>query len=314
MESTVKGIVTIDVEPDNVWSNTQSRTLENLKCLPRFHHLCQEHGIRPTYLVTWSVASDSACASILESLLSHGDCEVGIHPHLWETPAILPKDEGSHAWVGSDYPLEVLESKLTNLTTLIKTRFGAPISHRAGRWGMDSRQVDLLLRLGIEIDSSVTPGLDWSTTGAPDYSKAPLTAYQLDADNIVEQGNSRLIEVPCTIRPGWRINGWEKRRYIRSAWRVLGLNPQWLRVSPASSAASLENVCDWACKRLPHLNLMSHSSEFMAGGSPYWRTEEEVARHFDIYNSIFTWWRNHSIEPKTLSEFSVFYRTKMVKQ
>ena len=299
------GFVTIDVEPDNVWANTQSRSMENLKCLSRFHRLCQEYGIRPTYLVTWSVASDSTCAPILESLLSDGDCEVGIHPHLWQTPPLLPQDAGNRAWVGPDYSREVLEAKLANLTNLIKTRFGNPISHRAGRWRMDPRQVDILLRMGIEIDTSVTPGIDWSTTSAPDYSDAPLAVYQLGSCSIVTPGNSRMLEVPCTIKPGLRLMGWEKARYIQSALRILRLNYQWLRASPSSSAASLEKVCAWAYKRLPHLNLMSHSSEFMAGGSPYWRTEAEVARQFDLYRQIFSWWRDHSIEPRTLSEFSV---------
>ena len=310
----VSGIVTIDVEPDNVWENTQSRSLENMKHLLLFHRLCQEYGVRPTYLVSWSVASDAECTSIIETLLSNDDCEVGIHPHLWETPPLLPQDAGTRAWVGPDYPMEALEGKLTNITDLIRSRFGVPISHRAGRWGMDTRQIGILLRLGIEIDTSVTPGIDLSTTGAPDYTDASSAAYRLGSGSLVVPGDGRMLEVPCTVRPGWRLRGWEDVRYIRSAVRVLGFGHQWLRASPTSTVASLEKVCAWARARYSHLNLMSHSSEFMPGGSPYWRTEAEVARHLDMYRWIFSWWRDQSVVPQTLSEFSVSHRAQAVNE
>lgn len=80
----VAGLVTIDVEPDNVWANTHSRSFANIAHLPRFDALCQSYGIRPTYLVSWSIANDKANARILESLLKQGKCEIGVHPHLWK--------------------------------------------------------------------------------------------------------------------------------------------------------------------------------------------------------------------------------------
>lgn len=313
MTPTVKGVVTIDVEPDNVWVNNKSQSLENIKLLPTFHILCQKYGIRPTYLVTWSVASNPACISILESILSHGDCEIGIHPHLWEIPPFVPKDAESIAWVGPDYTLDILEAKLTNLITLIKSKFGTPASHRAGRWGMDIRQVGILLQKGIKIDTSVTPGIDWSTTGASNYTRAPFRPYQLGDENLTLPGNSILLEVPCTIMPGWRAMGLEKMPYLQSIWKHFNLDYQWLRVLPNSSATNLERVCAWAYTNLPHLNLMSHSSEFMAGGSPYWRTKEEVERHFGMYREIFSWWQEHGIKPQTLSEFSVCYQSSRSK-
>jgi hypothetical protein len=308
------GFVTIDVEPDNVWANTQSRMFENMKHLPNFHYVCREYGIRPTYLVTWSVASDPECGSILETLLSYGDCEVGIHPHLWETPPILPQDKENIAWTGNNYTPEALEAKLTNLTELLTKRFSAPVSHRAGRWGMDPRQVALLSRLGIAIDSSVTPGIDWSITGAPDYSDAPLSIYELDNFSLIKPGKSQVFEVPCTVVPGWRIGGWGKSRYFRTISRLLSLNPHWLRVSPQSSATSLENVCVWAYKCQSHLNIMSHSSEFMAGGSPYWRTETEVTYHLEMYKRIFSWWNRHNVTSITLSELLPFIQNPEISQ
>lgn len=301
--SMLTGVVTIDVEPDNVWSNTHSKAFKNIGQLPVFHRLCQKHGVRPTYLVSWSVAMDDTSALILEKLLSNGDCEVGIHPHLWETPPIVDQDVTDRAWVGPDYTTEVLEAKLASLTDLIRKRFGSPVSHRAGRWGLDIRQVDILASLGIQIDTSVIPGIDWSSTGIKDFTFAPLKPYFLGREDLCLPGTSGLLEVPCTIKPGMRLFGLEKNRYVEAVIRRIGFGNKWLRASPQASAKKLLDVCVWASSRLPQLNLMSHSSEFMAGASPYWRTEADVARHFDIYRGVFAWWQKNNVESKTLSEF-----------
>jgi hypothetical protein len=298
------GLVTIDVEPDNVWSNTQSQSLENVRFLSRFQCLCREYGIRPTYLVSWSVAADGAAARVVEALLAAGDCEVGIHPHLWETPPIVSQDGEGRAWVGADYALDVLEGKLAGLVTLVKHRFGSPVSHRAGRWGLESRQVAMLGSLGLRVDTSVTPGIDWTSTGAPNYTKAPCRPYRMGCDDLCRPGDSQILQVPCTVKPGQRFFGFEKTRFGSALFRRAGLGQKWLRVAPSLETADLLEACAWASARLPHLNLMSHSSEFMAGGSPYWRTGADVARQFEAYRCIFTWWGKNGVKPQTLAEFA----------
>lgn len=301
------GLVTIDVEPDNIWADMHSRSVNNVERLPFFHRMCREFGVRPTYLVSWVAASNSAGASIIETLLSYGDCEVGIHPHLWETPPLVEKDYGDRAWIGKDYPESVLAAKLESLKDLVMERFGAPVSHRAGRWGMEARQNEMLVSLGIRTDTSVTPGVDWSVTGAPDYTAAPLMPYRMGEEDICSPGAGRLMEVPCTIKPGLRFFPWKKSRCASAMIRRTGLGNKWLRPSPGVPANALLDVCFWASSRLPHLNLMSHSSEFMAGGSPYWPAEADVARQFDAYRAVFGWWRNNGIRPMTLSEFTACY-------
>jgi len=300
------GVVTIDVEPDNVWTNTRSATLSNLRRLPLFHKVCQHHGVRPTYLITWSVARDAEGASLIEGLMKNNDCEVGIHPHLWETPPFLPQDVvPSQAWVGSNYPSDALEAKLATLTDLVRGRFGAPISHRAGRFGLDLRQVGMLLRQRVLVDSSVTPGLDWSATGAPDYSAAPVGPYQLRSKTPESGRETVLWEVPCTIRPGWRCRRMERTTLGRAIANWLRMGPTWLRCHPSAPMERLHGVCAWAQKRDLPLNLMSHSSEFSAGCSPYWRDEAAVEQHLRQCGQIFSWWQRNGVRPVTLSEFHV---------
>jgi len=301
------GIVTIDVEPDNVWAETNSQSLKNVRHLPIFHRLCQDYGVRPTYLVSWSVAKDDESTAILETLLRQGDCEVGMHPHLWETPPFGAQDFSGRACVGPDYTPAELASKLTSLANLLKTRFGTPLSHRAGRWGIDIRQVDILTKLGIKFDTSIIPGVNWSSTGILDHTKAPLNPYLMGSRDICLPDAGKLLQVPCTIKPGIRMLGLEKNRYAAAVIRRLGCGNKWLRVSPTVTPADLLKTCAWASNLFPHLNLMSHSAEFMAGGSPYWRTEADVASHLDAYRHIFAWWQRHGIVSKTLAEFGQNY-------
>ncbi|MEN9635906.1 MAG: hypothetical protein RL077_4310 [Verrucomicrobiota bacterium] len=297
------GLVTIDVEPDNVWAKPEGTGFENIRQLPRFHALCRDHGVRPTYLVSYAVAEDSASVVILEKLLAHGMCEIGMHPHLWETPPLLPMDRQGQAWPGPAYPADALAEKLGRLQSLLARRFGTPRSHRAGRYGLDARQVPMLTACGITTDTSVTPRIDWTSTGAPDYSSARLTPYFLSPTNILQSGDSSLLEVPCTVRPGVKFGGLERTRVGRLMLRRFGRDSQWLRGSPQASSTSLTAVNAWAVKRTPCLNLMTHSSELCAGTSPYWKTEVAVSAHLSLCSAVFRWWQAHAVVPQTLQEF-----------
>lgn len=298
------GLVTIDVEPDDVWRKPRSRSLDNIGQLPRFHDLCRDHGVRPTYLVTWSVAEDPASAAVIEALLATGDCEVGMHPHMWEIPPLIAKDRVAHAWVAGEYETAVLEEKLTNLHGLLSRRFGQITSHRAGRWALETRQVAILERLGIIVDSSVVPGADMRSTGAPDYSNAPLAPYRLALDDLCAPGCSGVLEVPCTVKKAIVEKGWAESRYAKAVLRRLRLDAQWLRAAPSSSHQSLARICEWAAGRLASLNMMSHSSEFLAGASPSWPAQSDIEHHFALYRAVFSWWNRHGIRPCTLSEFA----------
>ncbi len=301
------GLITVDVEPDNVWSDTYSNKLDNIKQLLPFHRLCQEYGVKPTYLITWSVAENKESAKIIEKLLQLGSCEVGVHPHLWETPPFIKLDRTGVATVGPQYSPDIITAKLSSLIDIVKDRFVVPISHRSGRWGIDSRQVKILTRLGIQIDSSLIPGVDWSSTGILDHSKISSAPYWAAENNIFSRGNSQLFEVPCTIKPGRCLWGLEKRRYGATIFKRLGLLNKWLRAAPSLKPQDLFDICLWATEKGFPCNMMTHSSELMAGGSPYWRTSKDIENHLEIYRNVFKWWNCHKIMPVTLSEFYQVY-------
>lgn len=305
------GMVTIDVEPDGVWDNTQSRSFDNIENLKKFHELCMRLEIRPTYLVTFSVISDQKSCNILESLLKSGNCEIGVHPHYWETEPISDNDRGADAWVGSHYSEEILEEKLVNLIDLTKSRLVNPKSHRSGRWGMESRQVNILSNNGIQIDTSVTPGIDWSITGAQDYTNFISDPYYLDSSDFSLKGDSSILEIPCSIKPGVSFFGLERGRYANAILRRLNLTSKWLRPSPNINSSDLIDVCNFGIDNFSFLNLMTHSSEFRPGCSPFWSDEDSVDLLFLQLEEIFTFWNDVGVESMTLKEFKDHYDSNL---
>jgi hypothetical protein len=296
-------VVTIDVEPDNVWDDCHSRSFENLAGLRRFHGLCAKYGVRPTYLVTWSVAESPSACRIMEELLMTGECEIGAHSHVWEIPPLSDRDSCGASF-GTAYPESVVSEKLEQLTETLRSRFGQIVSHRSGRWGFDRTQAKILRRLGYSVDTSVTPGVDWASVGGPDFTSAVANVYRI-AENGISCPNS-LLEVPCTIIPGlWLPFGLRK---ISPAARIrdrVGLGARWLRPHPELPAARLIDVCRWAVSRGQHLNLMTHSSELHAGTSPAWPTAESIAHHFGVLDAVFRWWIARSVRSLTLGECAI---------
>lgn len=115
---------------------------------------------------------------------------------------------------------------------------------------------------------------------------------------------SGLLEVPCNIKPGLRLLGLEKNRYVAKLIAKLGHGSQWLRATQSITARQMIQTCQWAEQHTGYLNLMTHSSELMVNGSAYWKTDADIDHHFSLYREFFRWWRQHDVEPMTLSEFS----------
>ncbi len=72
-------VVTIDTEEDN-WSNYGSKpVLTNIRKLVALQRMFDRHGVRPTYLVSYPVATDRESVSILRGFQEEGKCEFGAH-------------------------------------------------------------------------------------------------------------------------------------------------------------------------------------------------------------------------------------------
>jgi peptidoglycan/xylan/chitin deacetylase (PgdA/CDA1 family) len=285
-------LVGIDTEGDNQWDAAarERQTFENIYALPKLHAIFEKHGVRPTYVVTWPVAIDERSRQVLRFLRLRGDCEIGAHHHAWETPPCSPEDARRHPYAKS-LSLDQFEAQLAQLTAAIAQAVGElPVSYRSGRFGFDASHVTALERYGYLVESSVAPLFYEAHKGGPDFVDAPLTPYFLAYDSAVTPGTSRVLEVPCSAALDRDVPAWIAHAYGRAPWpyttrRVLKklriARMQWLR----PSYSSFEEMCDLA-RRLtiagvPVLNMLFHSSEAIVGGSPYNRTDEELAAFLD---------------------------------
>ena len=312
-------LVAIDTEGDNQWDAAARRDqrFENIYALGRLHEFFERHGVRPTYVITYPVASDPRSGEVLRSLVDRGNCEIGAHHHAWETPPFQPQDIERHPYASS-LPLDRFDRQLLVLTDAIEAAVGKrPVSYRSGRFGFSATHVSSLEREGYLIESSVAPLFYEAHKGGPDFVGAPVTPYFLAYDDAVRPGTSELLELPISAALNRRVPAWLERLYgrapspynTRRALRLLRIaHVRWLRPSYSSADDMMALARDLVDRGAPMLNLLFHSSEAIVGGSPYNRTEAELSAFFDRLGAFFTYAsRELRAEPLTFAEFRRAY-------
>jgi peptidoglycan/xylan/chitin deacetylase (PgdA/CDA1 family) len=312
-------LVGIDTEGDNQWDARAraDQRFENIYALPKLHALFRRHGVRPTYVITYPVARDSASAAVLRDLKRGGDCEIGAHHHVWETPPFSPDDVRRHDYA-ANLPLGRFEDQLISLTGAIADAVGGrPVSYRSGRFGFSAAHVAALERHGYLVESSVAPLFYEAHKHGPDFVEAPLRPYFLAYDSATRPGTSSVLEIPVSAalnrRLPKRLQSWyarAPRNYTtKRALRKLGIaHVRWLRPSYSSLDDMIALARDLASTREPVLNLLFHSSEAIVGGSPYNRTEAELTAFCERLERFFEFARTTlNATPATFAEFAVEY-------
>ena len=309
-------LVGIDTEGDNQWDAAARRhqTFRNTRGLAVRHEFFQRHGVRPTYLTTYPVAMDSQSADVLAGFRAAGDTEIGAHHHAWETPPSTPEDIDRHPyalWLSRDD----FEAQLESLGAALEHAVGVrPLSYRSGRFGFTAAHVSSLERAGYLVDSSVAPLFYEAHKGGPDFVGAPLTPYFLSYDDATAAGTSSLIELPVSAALSRRVPAWLERAYGRAPWpyttkRLLRLSRiaevRWLRPSYSSAQAMTALARELVRRGTPILNLIFHSSEAIVGGSPYNKTEAELAAFFERLGACLRFCTNElGATPMTFAEYA----------
>jgi hypothetical protein len=171
----VRVVVSIDTEEDNWQPQRDDISVENIREIPVLGRLCERLGIRPTFFTTYQVARRPWALEIIRGVMASTGGEIGSHLHPWNTPPLrgpMPR----RATMLNNYPTGFQVSKLKALTESIADNFGVqPRVFRAGRFGLGPRTVTALLKCGYQVDSSVTPFINWRRfDGGPDFIGAPL--------------------------------------------------------------------------------------------------------------------------------------------
>jgi hypothetical protein len=319
-------LITVDTEGDNLWSGPRMIATENVRYLPRFQALCEKYGFKPVWLTNYEMARCPAYVEFARDVLRRDAGEIGMHLHAWNSPPemALTDDDYRHQPYLYEYPEPAMREKIRYMTDLLEERFGRKmVSHRAGRWGFNSVYARLLVEHGYLVDCSVTPHLSWAEylgdprgRGGPDFTAFPETPYFLDLDRIDRPGNSPLLEIPVSVIPrvrqvanlhpvGQVANlSHNKPSLIRRAYRRF-FPPLWQMVPRDRRLTfwGMHKILGHALKhQWPCVELATHSSELMPGGSPFFPNEKSIERLYRRLEILFAAAANN-FQGMTLEEF-----------
>lgn len=304
-------IITIDNEEDNQWNPTAPETTINARYLQRFQTLCESFSFKPVYLTTYNMGQDPEFANLAIKALKNGNCEIGMHLHAWSTPPEyeLKKVNSERPYL-IEYPKDIMKKKIEILHESLTNKYGEITTHRAGRWAMNANYFEILGRYGYNCDCSVTPGKKWTknvgATGlaGPDYSNAQNIEYYV---------NDKMLEVPVTIRKLHYFDPHKVcslREIAREASHLIRGKQIWMRPS-YSSLFEMKYLADYIAKSdEEYLMFMIHSSELMPGGSPYYKTEDDIEELYLTLHDLFKYIAKN-YEGITLKEFVKRKREKI---
>ena len=291
-------LITIDAEGDNLWTLPETITTQNARYLPRFQELCERYGFKPTWLANYEMAECPAFCEFGRDVLQRGRGEIGMHLHAWNSPPVTSDGPKSQAYL-IEYAENVMKDKIKFITELLEQRFiRKMVSHRAGRWALNSRYARLLVEHGYRVDCSVTPHVSWASvlgdpngSGGIDYTTYPARPYFMDLDRIDCEGDSPLLEVPVSIVAKSNVPP------IISWLRPNGRNRD-------SMLAILELAHEeqWPC-----VEFMLHSAELMPGGSPTFQTQGDIEALYDDLELLLSK-AAETFRGQTLSEFYNEYK------
>jgi hypothetical protein len=292
--------VAIDTEEDN-WGSYErdGATTANVAHLPVLQELFDRYGVRPTYLVNSPPLRDAASVRVLGELCGLEAVEIGAHCHPWNTPPFRDDEiEQSMMWM---LPLDSNREKVEVLARRIESELGVrPTTFRTGRWSFGETVAVALSEAGFLVDASVTPVIDWTSCGGPDYTSAPHTPYRFDPSSPLRPDPAgSMVELPTTISflhgdPVW--SSWIRHRLEKSPLsrlKVVGLldrvglltrrwlSPEW------SSPRELIRLAD-QCVSTGYqvLALTFHSCSLLPGATPFVRDEEERSRFLAAVESF----------------------------
>ena len=280
-------LITVDTEGDNLWlwKPGEKITTENSLFIPRFQDLCEKYGLIPTYLTNYEMACDDRWVEREKKKETDGKCEIGMHIHAWNSP---PDYELNMLYSGNpyitEYPTEIMNEKIEFLKNFLEDRFETKmLSNRSGRWATDDRYFEILSRYGIQVDCSVAPQLNLSKI--PGRSKNcgnNYTQYSCKPYRINEQ----LIEIPMTSRIVHKTSLGALKHRMKVFFLGEG---KWLRPI-YKSLQELTILTEQVEKEQnDYLEFMIHSSEFMPGGSIYYKNAEEIDLLFNVMEQYFAY-------------------------
>lgn len=188
--------VVVDTEEEFDWGKPFSRSntsTTSIAAQPLAHQrVFDRHGVVPTYVIDYPVATNPAAVKVLRSLMEDGRCQIGTHLHPWVSPPYDEEVNTFNSYAGN-LPQALEYQKIELLTEAIEKAFGVrPTVFKAGRYGVGPHTAETIAKLGYLIDASVVPYTDMSADGGPNFSGHGVNPYWFKA------AGKTLLELPAT--------------------------------------------------------------------------------------------------------------------
>lgn len=287
-------ILTVDTEEEFDWGKplkSSGHSIDSVPRLARFQEFCEGFGVVPLYLVDYPVASSSLAAEILRAPLAAGKAEIGVQLHPWVNPPFEEEVCEYNSFAGNlPEPLE--REKFTRLRNLIEQNFGcAPLSYRAGRYGVGPNSVPILRDNRIAIDTSARSRFDYSSTGGANFRDLPVRPWWIDR-------SLPLMEMPLTT-VFWGLLRRQGHWLYPRMWRIPRLRGALARIgmleriplTPEGVTVTevLRGIDIAIDEALPILVFSFHSPSLQPGHTPYVRSEQDLDAFYDWWRTVFTY-------------------------
>lgn len=310
-------ILTVDTEEEFDWGAPFARSgygTEHLKAIPRFQNMCDEFGIRPSYLIDYPITEDAYGADLLGGYANDGRAEIGVQLHPWVNPPFEEAVTTQHSYA-CNLPESLERAKLTHLYDAIVSRTGVrPDSYRAGRYGAGPSTPAILADLGIAIDTSVRARFDYSEQGGPNYTHHPVLPYWI--------ARKTLLELPLTTVFGGAMRsagnvvfgewfGSQAARSVLARSNMLeriALTPEGIPLNKALAGIDLALE-----EKVPVINLSFHSPSLAAGHTPYVRDEDQLKQLYLWFTEVFNHLQKSGVRPTTMAEIKAASQFSIAK-
>lgn len=302
-------LITIDTEEEFDWSRPFERsghTTITVPMLEKFQQFVEKYGIKPIYFVDYSIIQDDDAAAFLKKGAAAGKATIGVHLHPWVNPPFDEEVNDYNSFAGN-LPKELEEAKITELRNRIEERTGVlPTIYRAGRYGVGQNTIEILSKLGFQIDSSVRARFDYSSEGGPDFHHLGPKPFWLDE-------NKTLLEEPLTT-----IFSGPFRQQSESISKLFNKSPianallsksklfQRIPLTPEGiSAREAKEAIDVALDDNLQLLVFSfHSPSLSPGHTPYVQTEEDLHKFYGWWRDVISHLGDMDVKPLDIAELT----------
>lgn len=191
--------VTVDTEAEFDWDKPFDSSATNVSAMSSqvlAQDVFDDFGIRPVYVMDYSVASRSEGYDFLRATLRRKACVIGAHLHPWINPP-LEEIISERNSLAANLPKELEERKLQQLVAEIERNLGVkPLFFKSGRYGMSHATIDLLVQMGFQVDLSIRPLTSLVELGGLDFHELGTQPYRT--------AEGRLLMLPVTrAQIGW---------------------------------------------------------------------------------------------------------------